>query len=857
MNNEGPPMQLEAFRAKLKSYLRLIGQSQKALAAALGLNPDVLSHKLNGISNSQLTHTEIKQIVVILARWLAFTSQAEVVEMLSYMDMGRQHFSEAEWQQPPLSLLSPMAPLPSSSPTSSPQTASSRPSATLLGIPAPLTPLIGRETELQQIKELLAAGARLMTLTGTGGVGKTRLAVQLAIDLQEGYAGGIYFISLAAITAPGYVLPAIGRALKIASDTPDTLREQIVATLRQGRALLVLDNFEHVLKAAGVIAELLTEAPDLTVLVTSRTPLQLYGEYEFAVPPLDVPDLAAAPLLSAFQTSSAIRLFVARVRAVQPAFALSAGNAPQVARICAHLDGLPLALELAAARMRRLSLDAVLSHMDNRLGLLVGGPENMPERHQTLRNALAWSEGLLKGDDRRAFHMLGVFVGGWTIEAATAVCRMDQDTTDLLDRLADKSLIVLSGNAGDGEPRFQMLETIREFALLQLSETDADETARERHAGYFLELVERAEPELVGAEQQHWLDLLESDYPNIRATLQWATSQERFDVLGRIGAALWRFWWLHGYVSEGRQWIAETLASEQQVPPASLGKLYQGAGSLAWVQGDYDVAEAAFTRSLDIFRANEDRTGIAAALSNLGVIALYHGDYTQAAERYRQGLELRRAIGDRWGMGISLNNLGEVLHIQGDYAGAIQHHEESLSIRRELRDTFGTASSLTNLGCAALALKDYARARSYFEESLTLFRSLGDKQRIALVLTNLGGVAIRLGNLAAARSAMTEALELRLALGEKVGIAVTLQGWMELLAREGAMEQAALIGGAVTGLRTLIDAPLPPSEEADFTAVREHIRQQMDNETFAAAWGRGETYADQPEIICAQLLHPT
>src|SRR5579885_1967624 len=311
MNNEGPPMQLEAFRAKLKSYLRLIGHSQKALAAALGMNHDVLSHKLNGISNSQLTHTEIKQIVVILARWLAFTSQAEVVEMLSYMDMGRQHFSEAEWQQPPLSLLSPIAPLPSSSPTSSPQTASSRPSATLLGIPAPLTPLIGRETELQQIKELLAAGARLMTLTGTGGVGKTRLAVQLAIDLQEGYAGGIYFISLAAITAPGYVLPAIGRALKIASDTPDTLREQIVATLRQGRALLVLDNFDHVLKAAGVIAELLTEAPDLTVLVTSRTPLQLYGEYEFAVPPLDVPDLADSPLCG----TSARR--AARVRALR------------------------------------------------------------------------------------------------------------------------------------------------------------------------------------------------------------------------------------------------------------------------------------------------------------------------------------------------------------------------------------------------------------------------------------------------------------------------------------------------------------------------------------------------------------
>ena len=245
---------------------------------------------------------------------------------------------------------------------------------------------------------------------------------------------------------------------------------------------------------------------------------------------------------------------------------------------------------------------------------------------------------------------------------------------------------------------------------MQLIESSADEAARERHASYFLEMVERIEPELVGAEQRHWLDQIELDYSNIRAALQWARDKARLDILGRVGAALWRFWWLHGYVSEGRQWIAQALMDEEQVPQAYRGKLYQGAGALAWVQGDYDVAEAAFTRSLDIFRANGDRAGIAGALSNLGVIALYHGDYVQAADLYRQGLDLRRAIGDRWGLGISLNNLGEVLHIQGDYVGAIQHHQESLSIRRELGDSFGIASSLTNLGCAALAISDYVPA---------------------------------------------------------------------------------------------------------------------------------------------------
>ena len=475
----------------------------------------------------------------------------------------------------------------------------------------------------------------------------------------------------------------------------------------------------------------------------------------------------------------------------------------------------------------------------------------MPARHQTLRGALEWSESLLKGEDRRVFHILGVFVGGWTVEAATHVCQMDQDAADLLDRLADKSLIVIHGDIGNGESRFHMLETIREFALMRLRETGADETVRGHHASYFLELVERAEPELVGAQQQQWLDRIEMEYPNIRAVLEWAMANQQIDVLGRIGAALWRFWWLHGYVSEGRQWIAEALIREHEISTIYLGKLYQGAGSLAWVQGDYNDAESAFTRSLEIFSANGDRAGIAAALNNLGVIALYHGDYVRAADCYQHSLEIRRAIADRWGIGISLNNLGEVLHIQGDYRGAIQQHEESLSIRRELQDTFGTASSLTNLGCAALAIDDYAPAQVYFEEALTLFRGLGDKQRIALVLTNLGSVAIHAGNLPNARSAMTEALGLRLALGEKVGIAVTLQGWMELSVEEDSLEQAALIGGAVVALRKSIGAPLPPSEEAAFTSVADRVESQMDANTFIVAWTHGEDYADQPEALRA------
>ena len=804
---------------------------------------------MNGISNSYLTHAEVRLITLILARWLAFTTQAEVIELLATMDMSRQHFSDAEWQQPPLDGL-----LPAPAPPAPSEDSTGTFSPSLAGIPAPVTTLIGREIVLMQIRALQGdAGARLITLTGTGGVGKTRLAVQLALDLQEEYAGGVYFISLVTITAPQYVLPVIGRALKIAGDTPETLQEHIVATLRRGHVLLVLDNFEHVLGAAGVISQLLAEAPNLTILVTSRTPLQLYGEYDFAVPPLDVPDLASSPTLVELQNNTAIRLFLARVRAVQPAFTLTPENAAQIAKICVHLDGLPLALELAAARMRRLSLDAVLSHMDDRLGLLVEGSKNMPERHQTLRNALAWSEGLLKEEDRRVFHILGVFVGSWTVEAAAEVCLMDENVADLLDRLADRSLITIHGNTGAGDLRFHMLETIREYAQMQLVETRADEAARERHASYFLQMAERAEPELVGAEQRHWLNRIELDYSNIRAALQWTRDTVRLDILGRIGAALWRFWWLHGYVSEGRQWIAQALMNEERVPQHYLGKLYQGAGTLAWVQGDYDVAEAAFTRSLDIFRANKDQASIAGALSNLGVIALYHGDYMQATDLYRQGLELRRAIGDRWGLGISLNNLGEVLHIQGDYAGAIQHHEESLSIRRELRDSFGIASSLTNLGCAALAIRDYVHAQSYFEEALTLFRSLGDKQRTALVLTNLGSVAICVGELTAARIALREALGLRLALGEKVGIAVTLQGWMELSAEDNDMRQAAMIGGAVAGLRQVIDAPLPPSEESEFTSVVGRIRSHMDQHTFETAWRRGEAYAHEPEAFCALL----
>lgn len=500
-------MDLAAFRTKVRDYRRLAGHTQKELAAALGLHADVLSHKLNGIGGALLTHADIKRIILTLAEWLALASQAEALELLALVDLRPDVFSETEWNAPPLGDLHP-----------APRTPSAPPAQRL---PIPLTPLLGRTAEVAAITDSLCqAKVRLLTLTGPGGVGKTRLALHVASLARPAFAGEVAFVQLASVADPAHVLPAIAQALQIDTRAATALPDVLSAALADRHVLLILDNCEHVLSASNAIGELLAAAPSLTVLATSRSPLHLYGEQEYPVPPLAWPEEPDAHALAELDRYPALQLFAARARAVRPDFALTPTNVGTVTHICEQLDGLPLAIELAAARLTYLSLETLQQRLTDRLNLLAGGAHNVPARQQTLRNTLAWSYDLLTPDERQCCTRLGVFVGTFTVPEAAEICQSADEMQPMLERLMDKSLVQLDRSYTGNEPRYGLLATIRTYALERLAANGESDAMHARHAAFYVNLAETWEPTLTGARQQEGMQVLEDAYSNIRAALQ-------------------------------------------------------------------------------------------------------------------------------------------------------------------------------------------------------------------------------------------------------------------------------------------------------------------------------------------------
>ncbi|HMA32865.1 MAG TPA: tetratricopeptide repeat protein, partial [Chloroflexia bacterium] len=512
-------------------------------------------------------------------------------------------------------------------------------------------------------------------------------------------------------------------------------------------------------------------------------------------PGLPLADLAHSP---------AVMLFVERALDVSPAFALTPENAPAVAAICQRLDGLPLAIELAAARIRVLPPAALLARLASptpttSLHLLTGGARDLPARHQTLRNAIAWSYDLLDSPEQMLFRRLAVFVGGCTLAAAEHVTGDEGAFVFAgLDSLVSKSLLRHEPGAGE-EPRFQMLETIREYALEQLGASGEVGGLQQAHAGYYLTLAEIAEPALEGAEQGVWLDRLEQEHDNLRAALHWALGQADPAPALRLSGALWHFWYVHGYWSEGLHWLEETLAGRFGLPLAVQAKALKGAGVLATELGDYDRARAYFEENLAQRRALADRPGIADALNNLGLLAHNQGDYAPAQQFFAESLALRRDLGDPYPIAVTLNNLGLVAADQGDYGQAVGFYEESLALARQLDDAQGIAIALSNLGEVALAQGHYDQARQLHTESLSLCWDLGDKQGIALCLEGLAGVA----------------------------------------GAQGAAERAAQLLGASEALRTTIGAQLQQSNRSAYDQLVAAAQAQLDATTWAAAWAAG------------------
>ncbi len=673
------------------------------------------------------------------------------------------------------------------------------PPGTRTNLPGELTSFIGRHRELAEVKHLLAS-SRLLTLTGAGGCGKTRLALRAARDLLGEFPDGVRLVELAALADGALVAQAAAAALDVREEARNPLIETLAGALKDRHALIVLDNCEHVLRASSSLVEaILRSCPAVKILTTSREPLGIAGERCWRVPSLSMPEPSAAP---SAPSSEAVRLFADRASAVSPSFALTGENEPAIAQICRRLDGIPLAIELAAARVRVMSVHQVAARLDDRFRLLTGGSRSAVPRQRTLAALIDWSYDLLTEPERALLRRLSVFAGGWTLEAAGAVSPGDEyETLDLLTQLVDKSLVIADDSPR--EKRYRMLETVRQYAadrLLAAPQRDESVDARDRHAAWYLGLAERAEMHLQGRDQGAWLARLELEHDNLRTAWDWlATRPAGGAAILSLGGALWRFWVTRGHLTESRRRLAEALArADTSAPTAARAKALSGAGTAAWGQADYAAATELLNESLRIRRELNDRSGVAASLNNLGLVAADAGGPDAARAMYEESLRIRRELNDKAGEAAVLNNLGLLEYRAGRYAAARDLHERSLAIKRLTQDRRAIAYSLGNLAYVALAEGEAARARDLAEECLAISRETGDQR------------------------GMAEAIEL-----------------LASQAAAGAPARAVRLYAAADALRRAIGAPPPAHERAEHLRRLAAASAAVGDAAFAVHWTEG------------------
>lgn len=682
------------------------------------------------------------------------------------------------------------------------QTGSDTQPASLLpptgNLPTPLTRLIGREREVISARQLLLRGdLRLLTLVGPGGVGKTRLAVEVAAGLQDHFDDGVVFVNLVPIHDPDLVVPTIADAVGIGEEGGRPRLERLKEALRAKRLLLVLDNFEQVIPAAGLVADLLSSCAGLKAIVTSREVLRVRGEHVFAVHPLPVPDRKRATASELLSQSAVAQLFAERAVAARPDFAITNENAPAVAELCQRLDGLPLAIELAAARSTLFSPEAMLARLGSRLQLLTGGPRDVPARQQTLRNTIAWSYDLLTDSEQKLFRRLCVFIGGRTLDAIAGVCTaagdLDLDIVDGLASLVDKSLLWQDATASR-EPWFLMIETIREYGLEQLERSGEAQATRRAHAHYYLQLAEQSEPHLWGGAQEQWLDRLEQEHDNLRVALAWHIGQEEGIAAAlRMAGCLWRFWDVRGHWTEGLQWLEQALSSRAGPAPAHRWLALHGAGNLSLDLGEYARAKAYYEESLVVTQRLKMQHGIANSLLNLSQVTFYQGDLRHAIALQEQSLAIHRALGNNIGIALALHNLASMLEQQGQYDRAATLAEESLARYKELRDSRGMAWALQDLALLAHRRGAHERARTLLEECRAIYDKLGAKNDLARVLNDLGELVDDQGEYESAGALYEESLRLAAELGDRRCQAAALNNLGRLAHRTGGQERAVLL----------------------------------------------------------------
>jgi predicted ATPase/Tfp pilus assembly protein PilF len=717
-------------------------------------------------------------------------------------------------------------------------------------LPAQISELIGRERELAELADLLSTH-RLITITGSGGSGKTRLALELGWTPPDPTAD-VWFVDLSAIREPEMVPGAIASRLGVTDDGKRGPVERLEAHLVGRNAVLILDNFEQILDAAPVIAGLLAKAPRLRILATSRAPLRLRGEREYPLGPLAL--ASAADPLAAIEQSAAVRLFVERARDAGATITVDLSNGHQLADICRRLDSLPLAIELAAARIRDLDLDAIGSGLDRCLEMLTDGPRDAADRQRTVRMTIDWSHELIEPAEAALFRRLSVFSGGCSAEAAESVCGegLDGSVPALLAGLIAQSLLVRHPATEGSDQRYSMLETIREYAAEQLEMSNDRGTTRKRHAGYFASLAERAEAESRGADAALWRHRIRTELENMRAAIGWAIEENAPEPGLRIAAALRSYLLEIGYVTEGREWLSRLLELPGPRGDRVQANALNAAGNLAWFQADFESARAHHTASLAIRREIGEPEPIAASLSNLAVVSWQAGDYRGAQELLEDSLAKSREAGDAWGVAATLGNLADVAIFELNFEHAEALYQEALADFRTLGDVGSIPKVLSNLGELAIYRGDDDAAAAILAEARTLATEIEDNDQTNTIRINLGRVAARRGDFEQARKLLAESFEYSQATGEIVRVVECLERLGELVAREGDQAAAARIWGSAAALRRDVGAEMYPVDRAWYDDAVATTRAMIGDSAFESEWAAGER-ADHAAIAAAYL----
>jgi predicted ATPase/transcriptional regulator with XRE-family HTH domain len=757
----------------------------------------------------------------------------------------------------------PLPPIPAGASPPSETTPPSSPQRPRHNLPVPATALIGREREVAAVCALFCGlDLRLVTLTGPGGVGKTRLALQVAADLLDVFPEGVYVVSLASLRDSNLVIATVAQTLGVRETGGQSLFNSLVVCLRRKRILLLLDNFEHLLEAAPLVADLLASCPTIAVLVTSRAPLRLCGEQEFAVPSLELPPPiktteitevgrvagkevreASASTVAELIQYAAVRLFTDRAGSLRPGFALTPESGSAVAAICQRLDGLPLAIELAAAWVRLFEPAALLARLANPLALLTLGARDLPDRQRTLRATIDWSYHLLDEAEQALFARLSVFMSGCTLDAIEAVCNANGDlSVTCIARVAsliEKNLL-RSGAGLDGQPRLAMLETIHSYARERLDAREETTAFQQRHATYYLTLAEAGEALLRGPAQRRQWEWLEIEYDNLRTALGWSLGGGDAETGVRLAGALSDFWDRRGYLSEGRGWLAAALA-QSSVTTATRAKAFAQAARLALTQGDYPAASTLLEASMILFRELGRSSEVAEVLNTQGHVALNQGDEKRAVALFEESLALSREIRHDRSAAWTLWSLGHLARSQRDYARAGMLYDEGLALFESLGDTRGIGFTLWALGNLARSQKDDIRAAVYYDEALALAQKAGDRAGIASARHKQSYLALHRGDHARAEALLLESLALSRDIELTDQIAWDLAGLGGVAAAQGRPERAVRLLAAAAAWFDSVGHVLDPTERDEHDRYIAAARAQLNEETFNAAWAEGRT----------------